>query len=196
MKRWLLLMLCCPLLIILSDCETLAYKVFSVEQWFVRVYNIAKERRSVAGMMRDEKIVDAILAKFLADDSVNILDISVYCYNGNVYLVGEYEAQQQKTRPVEIAKKVEGVKSVSSYLIPKVTEACGMHDNLRITAEITTTLVKDKEVASTNVQLKAVQCNVVLLGVVGSREEVQKAIGHATSVKGVRSVKSFLTVAN
>ena len=44
--------------------------------------------------------------------------------------------------------------------------------------------------------VKTVQCNVVLYGLVASENKIKKAISHAKSVEGVRSVKSFLTSAN
>jgi osmotically-inducible protein OsmY len=44
--------------------------------------------------------------------------------------------------------------------------------------------------------VKSVQCNVVLYGFVASENKIKKAIVHAKSVEGVRSVKSFLTSAN
>jgi hyperosmotically inducible protein len=50
----------------------------------------------------------------------------------------------------------------------------------------------DKEIWSTNVEVKAVQCRVVLLGIVGSAAEAGKAEAHAKAVSGVRSVQSYL----
>jgi hyperosmotically inducible protein len=44
------------------------------------------------------------------------------------------------------------------------------------------------------VEIKTVQCHVVLLGIVGSTAERDKIINHAKSVPGVRSVKSFLRI--
>jgi hyperosmotically inducible protein len=40
--------------------------------------------------------------------------------------------------------------------------------------------------------VKTMQCTVVLWGLVGSKAEVDKAVGHAKSVEGVKQVKSFL----
>jgi hyperosmotically inducible protein len=43
------------------------------------------------------------------------------------------------------------------------------------------------------VQVKSVQCNAVLLGVVGVQAESNKCIEQAKGVTGVRGGKSFLT---
>ena len=53
-------------------------------------------------------------------------------------------------------------------------------------------LVGDKEIWSTNIDIKSIQCKVVLYGLVGTKKEINKAIAQAKSVEGVRGVKSFL----
>jgi len=93
----------------------------------------------------------------------------------------------------QIASDVESVKSVTTYLLPKKKgDCCETSDNLAIIAKVKARLIKDKEIWSTNIKVKSVQCNVVLLGIVGSKAEIHKIIDHIKSVEGVRSVKSFL----
>ena len=53
-------------------------------------------------------------------------------------------------------------------------------------------LIGDKNIWSTNITIRTVQCRVVLLGIVGSKIQINRAINHAKSVQNVRSVKSFL----
>jgi hyperosmotically inducible protein len=97
---------------------------------------------------------------------------------------------------VKLAKEVDGVKSVKDHFLPKKKgDACGTTDNLKLVAKITAGLIEDKELSSTTIEVKAVQCNVVLLGLVGSKKEISKAIAHAKGVEGVRSVTSYLKVA-
>jgi hyperosmotically inducible protein len=67
--------------------------------------------------------------------------------------------------------------------------------NLELTAAAKGKLIKDKSIWSTNVDVKTVQCNIVLVGLVGSKEEINKAVAHAKSVEGAKSVKSFLKAA-
>jgi hyperosmotically inducible protein len=150
----------------------------------------------VGTQARDKAIIAKILKKFLNDDSIKVLDISVFCYEGHVYLVGEYESVKQKKQAVAIAKVIERVKFVTSYLFPKKNvKDCGMTDNLKILAKVEAALIQDREIWSTNVDVKTVQCSVILLGIVGSHEEIDKSIAHAKGVEGVRFVKSFLNVA-
>ncbi|MBE9547080.1 MAG: BON domain-containing protein [Proteobacteria bacterium] len=179
MKKYLTMISCFIILAIAFGCTT--------------VYKAAVDERNVRTIASDKKIAATILKEFYDDKTVKVLDISPACYSGHVYLVGEYETKKQRKRAVEIARKKKGVKTVTTYLLPKKKDDhCGTSDNLAITAKVKTRLIKDKEIWSTNVNVKTVQCNVVLLGIVGSKGEIRKAITHAKSVEGVRSVKSFL----
>ncbi|WP_207261980.1 BON domain-containing protein [Desulfovibrio sp. Huiquan2017] len=159
------------------------------------VYDVAVEERNVGDYANDEKIAFLIKKDFLADDLVKYLDFDASSYEGLVYIVGEYESRAQVDRAVKIAKSVDGVRSVTTYLLPKkADDSCGTTDNLELYAKIKNLLVQDKNVWSTNVEIKTVQCNVVLLGIVGSAAERDQIIAHAKSVAGVRSVKSFLRI--
>lgn len=159
------------------------------------VYDVAVEERNVGDYANDEKIAFLIEKDFLADDLVKYMDFDASSYEGLVYIVGEYESRAQVNRAVEIAKSVDGVRSVTTYLLPKrADDSCGTTDNLELYAKIKNLLVQDKDIWSTNVEIKTVQCNVVLLGIVGSAAERDRIIAHAKSVGGVRSVKSFLRI--
>jgi hyperosmotically inducible periplasmic protein len=92
-----------------------------------------------------------------------------------------------------IAKGVEGVRSVHTYiLLKKKSDTCGTSDNLAIRGKVDAKLVADKDIMSTNIDVKVVQGNVVLLGIVKTSREITKATAHAKSVEGVRGVTSYL----
>lgn len=158
------------------------------------IYKAAVDERNVKTIAADKKITAIITKRFFDDKVIKVLGISPYCYEGHVYLVGEYETAGEKTRAIKIAKKVEGIKSVTTYILRKKKNdnSCGTKKNLEITARVKAKLIKDKGIWSTNVNVKTIQCKVVLVGVVGSKGEINKAVNHAKSVKGVRSVKSYL----
>lgn len=157
------------------------------------IYTATVDERDMSTICNDTKIKGSIVKKFFDDDKINSLDISTGCYEGDVYLVGEYETVDQKDRAIKLAESVEGVKSVTTYLIPKKNDdLCDTTDNLEIAGKVKANLVGDKEIWSTNIHIKSIQCHVVLYGLVGTEKEINKAIAHAKSVEGVRSVKSFL----
>jgi hyperosmotically inducible protein len=156
-------------------------------------YKVVMDQRNVHTQAQDEKIEMSIRKKLADSDQVKLFDISTYCFNGNVYLVGEYDLSSQQGDAINLAKQVEGVKSVTDYFLPKKAgDLCGTTDNVELLAKVTAKLVKDDDISSTNIKVKSVQCNIVLLGLVSSKTQIDKAIAHAKSVPGVRSVKSFL----
>jgi hyperosmotically inducible protein len=159
------------------------------------VYKSAVDERSVGEQYDDQKITMAIRQKFTDDPKIKYFDISTYCYNGHVYLVGEYDTVDQKNQAVKLAKDVEGVKSVTDYFLAKQKdESCGTTENLKLSTKVKADLIGDKGISSTQIEVKALQCHIVLLGLVGSADQANKAIAHAKSVEGVRSVKSFLKI--
>jgi hyperosmotically inducible protein len=183
--------LCKAALIALSfsilGCTTIASSVGN------SAYGLAVDRRKVGTIAEDTKIVITILTKFIDDDVVNAQDISTYCYDGHVYLIGEYESKEQKKRSLQIAKSVDGVKFVSSYLsLKNSNNSCGSFDNLAISAKVRMRLIADKDILSTNVDIKTVNCTAVLLGIVGSEQEIQQIVTHALSVTGINGVKTYL----
>ncbi len=157
------------------------------------IYKSAVDKRSVGEQYDDEKLTMAIRNKFSGDEKIKYFDISTYCYNGHVYLVGEYDTLDQKSQAVKLAGEVEGVKSVTDYFLPKKKDdTCGTTANLKLLTKVKTKLIGDKEISSTRIEVKTLQCNIILLGLVGSEDEIKKAISHAKAVEGVRSVESFL----
>ncbi|HVO68189.1 MAG TPA: BON domain-containing protein [Syntrophales bacterium] len=187
MKKKLCSALLLTLSFIITGCTTIATTAGT------SLYKVAVDERKVGTIASDTKITITILTKFINDDLVKAQDISIFCYEGNVYLVGEYELKEQKKRSLEITKGVEGVKSVSAYLSQKdPNSSCGTLDNLAITTKVKIKLLGDIDILSTNVDVETVNCTVVLLGIVGSEQELKKVIDHARKVTGIYGVKPFL----
>ena len=158
-------------------------------------YKIARDERSLSTQYRDEQITMAIRQKFMDDKSIDYLDISTYCYKGNVYLVGEYDKPDQKSKAIKLAKVVDGVKSVTGHFLPeKKGGSCSSTDNLSLGSTVKAKLIADAGIESTNIEVKTVQCHIILLGLVDESSEIKKATAHAKNVEGVRSVTSYLKV--
>jgi hyperosmotically inducible protein len=159
------------------------------------VYDVAVEERDLGDWTDDKNIAFAIEKGFLNDDLVKYMDFDASSYQGHVYIVGEYESRAQIDRAVSIARKTKGVREVTTYLLPKkANDYCGTTDNLELYTKVKQKLVTDTDVWSTNIDIKTIQCNVVLLGIVGSAAERDRAVAHAKSVEDSRGVKSFLRV--
>ena len=159
------------------------------------VYDVAVEERNVGTYTNDKKISFHIEEKFLDDKLIKYMDFDAYTYEGHVYLIGEYESHEQVTRAVKIAKATKGVRTVTTYFLPKrANDHCGTTDNMEISATLRQKRISDNEVWSTNIDVEMIQCNVVLLGLVGTEKERLKAIDYAKAVPGVRNVKSYIKV--
>jgi len=159
------------------------------------IYKSAVDERSLGEQYDDQKITMAIRSKFSGDEKIKYFDISTYVYNGHAFLVGEYETPDQENQAVKLAREVEGVKSVTDYFLPKKKDkTCGTTTNLKLMAKVKENLIGDEDVSSTQIEVKALQCNIILLGLVASADEISKARAHARAVEGVRSVKSFLKI--
>ena len=157
------------------------------------IYEAVVDERSVKTIASDKGIELDILKKLSDKESGDLIDVSVTSYHGDVFLVGEYQDSAQKSRFLSSAKSIEGVRSVKSYLLKaNKNSPCDTKINLEITAKVKANLIGDKSIWSTNVKISTMQCQVVLWGTVGTPAEVSKSIGHAKSVEGVKSVKSFL----
>jgi hyperosmotically inducible periplasmic protein len=164
-----------------------------------QIYLTVTDCRNVKTILDDTTIKLTIINKYHDDEyisALNSLDLSVECYKGHVYLVGEYDKPVQKERAVKIAKNVTGVDKVTSYLLQKNrNDICGINENLKIMLSVKTNLIGDKDLWARNIDVKSVQCHVILYGIVASDDKITKAVEHAKSVEGVRSVKSFLSSA-
>lgn len=159
------------------------------------VYKASVDERSVKTIAQDELISATISKKLLEDSTMKVLDIEAPSYNGHVYLIGEYDFAAQKSRAVKIAKSVEGVRNITTYLLPKKkNDLCDSTDNLLIRGKLDKALIADNTIWSTNVDVTVVQCHIILTGVVGSATERNKAIAHAKAVPSARSVTSYLSV--
>lgn len=181
MKRLLLMLAAVLLLSLVTGCTT--------------IYKASVDERSLGTQTDDELATAEIKADFLRDDLIKYMDFDAAVYDGHAYVLGEYESQAQVSRAFQIAKSQDGVKAVTTVMMPKKDDdTCGTSDNLLLYGKIKKLLIEDENVWSTNINVKTIQCHVVLLGIVGTPAEAQKAVSYAKNVSGVRSVQSFLKV--
>ena len=194
MKYWMLLYL---LLSMLVTACALPFGGAPLQQLYSTIaqksYEISREERTPMALALDKSIVLNLTDKFAQDNAINLLDVSPYSYNGRVYLIGEYETDEEWTRAIEITAREEGVRSITTYiLIKREPPTCGLLDNFMLYANVRAKLIRDEEVRSTNIDIKALQCQVILMGIVASSDEIDRAVTHARGAEGVVRVQSFL----
>ncbi len=139
----------------------------------------------------DHRIRFIAQERLLRDKALHLVDVSVHCHAGNLYIAGEHGSPKDRERAVGIARSVDGIRSVAlCLLLKKKDDSWGTTDNLAITAKINTRLAGDIKIMSTNVDLKVLRCHAVPPGIVGSKKEATGATAHAGSVSGVQGVTS------
>jgi len=128
-----------------------------------------------------------------ADDRVKGRQVSVDTMQGVVHLRGKVDSQEAKTAAGEIAKGIEGAKSVKNDLqivAPAQRKAVDVNDK-DITRQVEQRLAKNPQTKKVEVRTDAGV--VTLTGEVPSITASAKASEMAREVAGVRAVKNQLT---
>lgn len=82
-------------------------------------YYAGKDERSAERIAQDGAITADVKARLIAEPGIRSLLINVDTRNGNVLLKGEVKSSSQASTAVSLARRVKGVKSVSSELVVK-----------------------------------------------------------------------------
>ncbi len=78
-----------------------------------------RTHRSTGAYIDDKSVTAKVKADLLGDPDVKGLAVKVESYNGRVQLSGFVDTMSQKNRAAEIARSVNGVKSVKNDLVVK-----------------------------------------------------------------------------
>lgn len=156
-------------------------------------YEMAVDERTTEQQMLDAIIEGHAQAELYKHKDIRPNQISAYCYFGKLYLVGEYDSQEQLRKVYECVDKVEGKRAVISRLyLKKEQDEQSFFEEKALQTEIEAQLMADFEVTSTPVELKIVQGDVILLGVIADKEERDRILAHTISTEGVGRVVSYL----
>jgi hyperosmotically inducible protein len=161
-----------------------------------KMENKAKETtQEVTGATSDSWLTSKTKIALFADDRVKGREVRVETVKGEVFLRGKVDSEEAKMAAADIAKTVEGVKSVKNDLqvvAPAARKAVQTNDK-QITKAVETTFGKDPQLKKIDVRTDAGV--VVLSGEVPSISTSAKASEMAHRVDGVKSVKNELRVA-
>jgi len=156
----------------------------------------AADPRSMEVLARDKALTTEILGRFADNEQVGINALTASVYNNRVFLVGEYINREQLDAAREIIDNVQGVQGVTVFALPRAERAaCSDARNRALAKEVFARLVADPGVHGYNVEVKTLQCDtVLLLGLLSSPKEIQRAKVVAAGVRGVQQVVSYLSV--
>lgn len=150
------------------------------------------------GQFADDSVITAKVKKAFTDDkTLSAMDISVVTDKGDVTLSGFVDSTEKQVKAVELAKKVEGVKSVNDKLNIKAAKEGTVKEfasDTKITTEVKAKLLAAENVSSTSISVETVDGVVQLTGTVKSADQVAEAEKVAKLVEGVKTVKNDLKV--
>lgn len=149
---------------------------------------IAADERNAADMLADKLLAFQAQALLMADPQV---DMEVCCYNGDIYLVGEFATPADLDRVISGLRKIKGVHSVKGVVkqMPSDTLASvplavtDSHAEMVIEAGLFKALL----IRSANVDVEVVQGEAVVMGVVHDRREAEDVVN---IIRGLRPESS------
>lgn len=152
---------------------------------------VVVDRRSVGEQVDDKSIELKIGGQFRADFG-DAMRATITSYDGVVLLTGDTISSEFKNRAVEIARKVEHVKSVSNQIaVVKELASFGVVSNdIWITSKVMTTLATTKDIPSRTIVVTTDRSVVYLMGLVTQREG-DLASAAAAKVSGVKRVEKL-----
>jgi len=156
-------------------------------------YETAMDERSTEQQMLDAIIAGHAQAELYRNKEIRAGQITTHCYFGRLYLVGEYDSQEQLRTIYECVDKVDNKRGVVSRLYLRDEKAD--HDFLAEQAryaELRAQLMADFDVTSSPVEVEIVQGDIILLGVIADKEERGRIMAHALSMAGANRVVSYL----
>lgn len=155
----------------------------------------------VSHFMDDSEITARVKAGLIDQKSINSTDISVKTENKVVTLSGFVRSQTEAEEAVNIAKKVEGVSSVSDKLhvgdeeSKTISESVGNYTgDTVITSKVKTKLLSADNIASNKIAVKTTHGIVQLTGEVKSNAQSAHVESVVKTIEGVKSVKNDLKV--
>lgn len=151
----------------------------------------------VGNFMDDSGITAKVKAALVDDETIKSTDISVKTDKKVVTLSGFVESQAQAEKAVAVAKKVEGVSSVSDKLHvrdSKDESVKGYAGDAATTSELKAKLLADDIVPSRMIKVETTDGVVQLSGTVENQAQSERAESIAKAIDGVKSVKNDLKV--
>ncbi|ALX93295.1 MULTISPECIES: molecular chaperone OsmY [Serratia] len=158
---------------------------------------IDSSMKKVDNYMDDSGITAKVKTALVDDKAIKSTDISVETEKGVVTLSGFVATQAQAEKAVDVAGRVEGVKSVSDKLHVKdqATQSVKSYaGDTATTSELKAKLLADDIVPSRNVKVETTDGVVQLSGEVKTQAQSDRAESIAKAIDGVKSVKNDLAV--
>ena len=109
-----------------------------------------------------------------------------------VLLSGRVPSEAARAEAEQLAWQIKSVDEVANELVVGKRDIARDANDLWITQEVRTRIIADKEVKGVNYNVQVNSGVVYLLGVAQTEDELRRAAEHASKVKGVQKVVSYV----
>lgn len=155
----------------------------------------AAQERTVGSAIDDATIEFKIKDLFLEKSDELFTRVSVDSVEGRVLLSGTVRTPDNRVDIARLTWQVDGVKEVFNEV--EVGDRGGLIDyfkDVRIANELRLKLLADKEVANVNYSVETVNGVIFLMGIGQDQAELERVTNHASNIKGVVRVVSFVVL--
>ena len=153
----------------------------------------AAQERGVGGAVSDLPIETNVESAFAAIDPGLKDGITTTVYQGRVLLTGTVPTPQMKTRAVEVASRVSGIKALYDDIeVAPSRAAWDATNDAWITARIRSELMLDPDIRSGNYTIDTQKGSVYLIGSARSQAELERATRSARYIPGVKRVVTYV----
>jgi osmotically-inducible protein OsmY len=155
----------------------------------------ALQERSMEDAARDARIKIDVNGALLRKDEKLFIKTSIDVVEGRVMLTGILQTEQARAEAEKLTWEVEGVKQVYNEL--QISDSQGVIDyarDTRISAELRAGMISDKAISDINYTIEAVDGSIYLIGIARSQAEMERVIGHARVIPGVKRVVNHVVL--
>ncbi len=155
----------------------------------------AVQDRGIEGAARDTWIRTEINQRLLATSGELFLDVHLQVQNGRVLLSGMVPSPEARVKAVQIAWQSDGVREVINEIELSDKDSLAEYARDRwIETRLRAKLLTDRAINSLNISIESVNQSVYLIGIVHSRDEMERVVAHAKNVPYVRRVVNYLAL--
>ncbi len=122
--------------------------------------------------------------------------VRVIVYEGRVLLVGTVVEENIKETANQMSWNTKNVKEVANYITIGKNDLIDYVKDTRISLELRTKMLTDKEVSEVNFSVTTENRILYLVGIAQNNKELSKVIEHASNIAGVKKIVNLIKLKN
>ncbi len=156
---------------------------------------MASQDRGLEQGVNDNEIAVEINRKLAAKDARLFTRVSTQISRGRVVLIGTVDHPEDRITAMKVAWGVGGVKEVIDQLeIGKPLSFSEQTSDTVITTKMRAAIIGDNKVSSINYSIETLRGTIYLMGIAQSQAELDRVVGYARGISGVRNVVTNVEV--